>query len=203
MIFGLFLTTALPLCAQTVAEQDSVRLHNIPDDNQLQESPLPDTDKEWMDFDFTLPTLPMLPKTKPNLTLFPYTGSTPFNWDPIYQRKIKVGKDTWRGNPLYGIEMFRDYSNWAKSPFDKGVRKSRDEIEFSGMRYVTTERANNMAVSSWKQTSAPSGLDMMKVFTRDFWDVKGRKRRARTLEVLKAYGDSLNLTPAGHQATTE
>jgi hypothetical protein len=33
-------------------------------------------------------------------------------------------------------------------------------------------------------------MDFMAVFTRDFWDVKGRKRRARTLEVLKAYGDS-------------
>ena len=34
------------------------------------------------------------------------------------------------------------------------------------------------------------GLDLMTIFTKDFWDKKGRERRARTLEVLKAYGDS-------------
>ena len=30
----------------------------------------------------------------------------------------------------------------------------------------------------------------MTPFTREFWNFKGRRRRARTLEVLKAYGDS-------------
>jgi hypothetical protein len=34
------------------------------------------------------------------------------------------------------------------------------------------------------------GLDLMTIFTKDFWDKKGRNRRSRTLEVLKAYGDS-------------
>ena len=30
-------------------------------------------------------------------------------------------------------------------------------------------------------------------FTKEFWNVKGRKRRARTLEVLRAYGDSITV----------
>ena len=34
------------------------------------------------------------------------------------------------------------------------------------------------------------GLDLMAVFTKNFWDKKGRDRRERTLEVLRAYGDS-------------
>ena len=34
------------------------------------------------------------------------------------------------------------------------------------------------------------GLDFMILFTKDFWDKKGRETRSRTLEVLKAYGDS-------------
>jgi hypothetical protein len=201
LFLGLLLTVALPLYAQIGTDQpDSLRLHPKPENEALQGSPLLDTDKAWMDFDFTLPTVPQLPKAKIYLTLFPYTGSTPFNWDPIYQRKIKVGKNTWRGNPLYEIESFRAYSNWAKSPLDKGLRKSRDEIEFSGMRYTTTERANNMAVSSWTSTSGPSGIDLMTIFTKDFWNVKGRKRRARTLEVLKAYGDS-TLLPSKKKET--
>ena len=29
----------------------------------------------------------------------------------------------------------------------------------------------------------------MAVFTKNFWDKKGRDRRERTLEVLRAYGD--------------
>jgi hypothetical protein len=33
----------------------------------------------------------------------------------------------------------------------------------------------------------------MTPFTREFWNFKGRKRRARTLEVLKAYGDSITV----------
>lgn len=31
---------------------------------------------------------------------------------------------------------------------------------------------------------------LMAVFTKNFWDKKGRDRRERTLEVLRAYGDS-------------
>ena len=30
----------------------------------------------------------------------------------------------------------------------------------------------------------------MAVFTKNFWDKKGKERRERTLEVLRAYGDS-------------
>lgn len=58
-----------------------------------------------------------------------------------------------------------------------------------------TERANNMAVGGWQGASGGgiSGLDLMTPFTREFWNFKGRKRRARTLEVLKAYGDSITV----------
>ena len=34
------------------------------------------------------------------------------------------------------------------------------------------------------------GLDLMAVFTKDFWNKTGRDNRARTLEVLRTYGDS-------------
>ncbi len=63
------------------------------------------------------------------------------------------------------------------------------------LRYRVTERANNMAVGGWQGASGGgiSGLDLMTPFTREFWNFKGRKRRARTLEVLKAYGDSITL----------
>ena len=47
-------------------------------------------------------------------------------------------------------------------------------------------------------TVTPSGYSLMAIFTKDFWAVKARKRRARTLEVLRHYRDSLNLLPKSH-----
>lgn len=35
-----------------------------------------------------------------------------------------------------------------------------------------------------------SGIDLMYPFTKEFWNVKGRKRKRRTLQVLQQYGDS-------------
>lgn len=126
------------------------------------------------------------------LTLHPYTANTKYNWDPVYQKKIKVDKDTWRGDEFYALKILTIPSNWAKRPFDAGPRETLEQIEATGMRYRVTDRANNMAVDSWQPATGRGigGLDFMTPFTRDFWNFKGRKRRARTLEVLKAYGDS-------------
>ena len=140
--------------------------------------------------DETLPQV--LEKKKVVLTLRPYTANTKYNWDPIYQKKIKVDKDTWRGDEFYALKILMIPTNWAKHPFDAGPRETVEQIEATGLRYRVTERANNMAVGGWQGASGGgiSGLDLMVPFTREFWNFKGRKRRARTLEVLKAYGDS-------------
>ena len=125
----------------------------------------------------------------------PYTANTKYNWDPIYQKKIKVDKDTWRGDEFYALKILMIPTNWAKHPFDAGPRETVEQIEATGLRYRVTERANNMAVGGWQGASGGgiSGLDLMTPFTREFWNFKGRKRRARTLEVLKAYGDSITV----------
>ena len=154
--------------------------------------------------DETLPQV--LEKKKVVLTLRPYTANTKYNWDPIYQKKIRVDADTWRGDPF--VELYQTVpSNWAKNVYDKGIRCSYEEIRSSGLRHnLFGERANGMMVptQSMVHTSAMKlgksgvtvnggtigGLDLMTIFTKDFWDKKGRNRRSRTLEVLKAYGDS-------------
>ncbi|MDL2212421.1 DUF4858 domain-containing protein [Bacteroides sp. OttesenSCG-928-E20] len=171
-------------------------------------TPMMSTEKPGLKFDATLPTIPN--KRNLQLTLTPYTARTKFNYDPIYKRKIKVGPNTWRNDTLsyrYGMSI---YSNWAKKPFDGGQRKSLDEIEASGLRYNPIgERANNMPVGAWTPTPTQQGrsgrmtvsasgttiggLDLMKPFTREFWDKKGRERRERTLELLKSYGDSTTI----------
>ena len=90
-----------------------------------------------------------LPKPKVMLTLMPYKANTRYNWDPIYQKKIKIDKNTWRGDPFYEIRHQRSYSNWARNPMAKGMRKSLDEIQASGVRFRQLgERANGMMVNT-------------------------------------------------------
>ena len=214
-LFGLLCAVALPFYAQNWTPQDSLRLQQLlKGDGEVKlnpevlkelgiEQPIGtqqmSMEKRWLDFDTTLPEIPNMPKKKVVLTLRPYTANTKYNWDPVYQKKIKIDKNTWRGDPFYELKIRKIYSDWAKHPLDKGIRKSVDEIEATGMRYRVTERANNMAVGSWQGASGGGigGLDMMAPFTKDFWNVKGRKRRARTLEVLKAYGDSTTVLIKG------
>lgn len=57
--------------------------------------------KEWMQFNEKLPNVferSTPPKRKIRLTLKPYTATTPYNWDPIRECKIKVDKNTWKRN---------------------------------------------------------------------------------------------------------
>lgn len=207
-IIGLLLVVVLPVCAQNWTPQDSLRLRRLLDgEGEIKLNPevlkemgvqeplgkqQMSLERQWLDFNTTLPEIPNTPKKKVILTLRPYTANTKYNWDPVYQKKIKINKNTWRGDTFYELKMLRIYSDWAKTPLEKGIRKSIDEIEATGLRYRVTERANNMAVGSWQGASGGSGFsgDFMTPFTKEFWNVKGRKRRARTLEVLRAYGDS-------------
>lgn len=168
-------------------------------------APRQSKEKNWLLPDESLPAV--LPdKKKVVLTLYPYKANTRFDWDPVYQKKIKVDKDTWRGDPLYGMKGLLNFSNWAKTPISPGIRKSLDEIRYSGVEFRQMgERLNNMLVN--RAVISPTagiplgggvtvsgvtlgGLNLMGIFQKDFWDKKGNDRRARTLEVLKAYGDS-------------
>lgn len=169
--------------------------------------PMQSKEKNWLLPDESLPSA-FADKKKVVLTLQPYTANTRFDWDPIYQKKIKVDKDTWRGDPLYAMKMELKYSNWAKNPMDgkAGYRSSLEEIRASGIKHtVMGERANNMMVNRMQMDASTGialgggvtmsgatigGLNLMRIFEKSFWDKKGNERRERTLEVLKAYGDS-------------
>lgn len=210
LFLGLLFVVAFPLYAQEWTPQDSLHLRRFlsgegevrlnPDvlkeigiDSPLG-SPKEDMNKSWLEFDSSLPVMPQMPEKKVVLTLRPYTANTKYNWDPVYQKKITVNKNTWRSNPFYELTKLKIYTNWAKRPLDAGPRESVEQIEATGLRYMVTERANNMAVGSWRGVGG-GGIsgDFMAPFTKDFWNIKGRKRRARTLEVLKTYGDSISV----------
>lgn len=122
-------------------------------------------EKNWLLPDESLPEA--LPKPKVVLTLFPYKATTRYNWDPVYQRKIKVDKDTWRNDPFYKIRQ-RLEKREATAPLLVG-----SGVSISG--------------------GTIGGLDFMTVFTKEFWDKKGRDCRERTLEVLRTYGDSTTI----------
>lgn len=208
LIIGLLHAVAFPFYAQNRTPQDSLKLQQLlkgngevkvnPDalkelERNILGTPEVSVNKSWMNFDPTLPTpLRKEPKKAIKLTLRPYTAHTKYNWDPVYQKKIHVGKNTWRGDPYYELKTLFIYKNWAKTPLDIGPRESVEQIEATGLRYRVTERANNMAVGGWQGAGGGgiSGMDLMAPFTREFWNFKGRRRRARTLEVLKMYGDS-------------
>lgn len=209
LFLGLLCTVAFPLYAQEWTPQDSLRLRQLlngegevklnPDvlkeigiESPLGSQKMEET-KSWLDFDASLPAMPQMPEKKVVLTLRPYTANTKYNWDPVYQKKITVNKNTWRGNPFYELTKLKIYTNWAKRPLDAGPRESLEQIEATGLRYMVTERANNMAVGSWRGVGG-GGIsgDFMRPFTKEFWNWKAAKRRARTLEVLKNYGDSIS-----------
>ena len=130
------------------------------------------TEKNWMLPDESLPSV--LPqKKKIVLTLRPYTAQTRFDWDPIYQKKIKVDENTWRGDPFYAMKMQREYTNQIKHPMDGSIPIGRSGVSVAG--------------------GTISGLNLMLLFEKKFWSVKANERRARTLEVLKNYGDSTTI----------
>lgn len=112
-------------------------------------------------------TLPLVnQKKKIVLTLQPYNSRTKYNWDPIYQRKIDLDKPTWRDN--LG-RMMADFYNSSSTP----IKIGKKGVTLDG--------------------GTIGGLDLMTLFTKDFWDKKGRERRERTLDVLKSYGDSTTI----------
>ena len=208
LFLGLLCAVTFPLYAQEWTPQDSLRLHRLLDgggemklnpdglkgmgvDARLG-SPKADVRKALIEFDGSLPAMPRMPEKKVVLTLRPYTANTKYNWDPVYQKKITVNKNTWRGNPFYELIRLKIYTDWAKRPLDAGPRESIEQIEATGLRYMVTERANNMAVGSWRSVGG-GGIagDFMRPFTKDFWNRKAARRRARTLEVLRTYGDSI------------
>lgn len=160
-------------------------------------------EKLWLDVDISLPKV-FPEKVIPVLTLRPYNNTTKYNYDPIYQKKILVTKDTWKHGDVdawkYGGKVYVKQvlvpSNWAKKPTDPGIRRSIDEIEATGLRYnPLAGRANGKIVGAW-ETAGGSGIvvgpggSVMALFTKNFWDKSGRNRRKRTLELLQNYGDS-------------
>ena len=205
---GLLCLAALPLCAQEWTEADSLLLRrllqsegeiilNLDILKEMEEAPWGNPhaveSKPWLEVDETLPAVQGIRPRKVKLTLFPYTANTPYNWDPVKQCKIKIDENTWRNDPFYELKTMTVYSNWAKTPLDPGPRETLEQIEATGLRYVVQGRVANQSVFGWQAVSRPSGYSLMP--GKDALRFRARKRRARTLEVLRAYADSTRIEP--------
>ena len=118
-LFGLLAGLVCPLCAQDWTPEDSLRLRRLLEGDgeiklnphalkELERSfgqPKASEEKSWLRFDETLPHTPTEKQKKARLVLRPYTGYTPYNWDPIRQCKIDIDKPTWQQSFLRGIEQ--------------------------------------------------------------------------------------------------
>lgn len=196
----------LSLHAQEWSREDSIRLQKLLQSegeiklnpealNELQtgksvEAPHMYEEKPWLEFNTTLPANPVAKTGNPRLTLHPYTPTTPYDWDPVLQRPIFIDRDD---KSRCNLKSPVIPSNWAKEPLDAGPRETVEQIEATGLRYRFTERVNNMTIGSWQYVGNPTGLDLMVPFKKDFWKRKTRKRRMRTLEILRMYGDSITV----------
>lgn len=143
-------------------------------------------EKRWLSPDESLPSV--LPKAVPVFSLMPYTPTTRYDWDPVFRKKIRITKDTWRGDPFSHLYARTGYKpntiNLGKGVTGRGTLQR-------GADFVPP----HVAVHCYGAAGVEiGGLDLMLVFTKDFWDRKGKKRRARTLEVLKTYGDSVTIS---------
>lgn len=205
VLFGFLFAVALPLHAQNWTSKDSINLHRLLqkegkielNPEVLKElrvgdfggNPVSSSERIWLRFREDLPSLPEQVKEDVVLTLHPYVPNTPYNWNPVLQKKIKIDKNTWRG-AFYDLKSRMYPSDWARHPLDAGSRNSLEKLEATELRYVVMERANNTAVGGWKSVgsgAAIQGLDLMAPFTKEFWNFKGRKRKKCTLELLRTY----------------
>ena len=207
LLGSLLLWTAFSLYAQEWTKKDSLRLEQllqtegeiklnldaVKDLNKMFGKPEIMETKPWLEVDETLPAVDDIKPRKVKITLFPYTANTPYNWDPVHQRKIRIDKNTWRNDRFYELKKLRIYSNWAQSPLDPGPRESVEQIETTGLQYSPVGYAGGQTVFMWQSVGKPSGYSLMP--DKDFWNRKGRKRRLRTLEVLRTYADSTRIEP--------
>ena len=180
-LFGLLAGVLCPLCAQDWTPEDSLRLQRLLEGDgeiklnpqalkELEQSfgqPKASEEKSWLRFDETLPGLPTEKQKKARLVLRPYTGYTPYNWDPIRQCKIDIDKPTWQENilrPKYlgdfqGQQSIKD----NLSVFIKAARDRGDALDHTfivgppglGKTTLASIIANEMH-SEIRMTSAPA-----------------------------------------------
>ena len=147
-LFCLLAGLACPLFAQDWTPEDSLRLRRLLEGDgeirlnphalkELEQSfgqPKASEEKPWLKFDETLPGV-VSREVRKILILRPYTGYTPYNWDPIRQCKIDIDKPTWQENVFRGFDKLligvrkpsgRDFTRiFTKEFWNRNIKKRR------------------------------------------------------------------------------
>lgn len=137
------------------------------------------TDKPWMEADESMPSVfgsdeQAAEKKSVRYTLHPYTPTTPFDWDPVYQRKIAINKDTWRGR-FWQAARSSDVAHMGISGFVRYPAADPDKVHFE----------HGVLVGDYATL-------LTQYFTAEFWRFRDKKNRKVTLELLKGYRQWLN-----------
>lgn len=195
---ALSLSLALGAYAQEWTAEDSLRLKRLlENEEELKlnpkaveaidfggvsvEAPHMSMNKPWLSFDTTLPQVG--PK-RPKLSLFlrPYSPDLIHDWETtfrFYRDKLDFGQ-------------YNTLPETVTDTVEEGVSRPRLFLRMMARR---AQLMNDGRISIGKkgvyiENGTIGGLDLMAMFTKDFWNRKDERNRLRTLEVLKYYGDS-------------
>jgi len=130
----------------------------------------PITHKNHLEFDNTLPAVYEEEEVEApvRLSLRVYSSKTKYNYDPVNQKKIDVGRKVYRVN------------------FASLTRE--------GMPATTYGALNNtrfMMMNGTVNGSISCNFD--KIVSKRFWQFRAKKNTKRTLEILEQYSDSAQI----------
>src|SRR5574344_185041 len=199
IVIILFLAVGIPSAkAQQWSKADSIKLNqilkgnkeininkaelqNIQFDNKIINKPLLDP----IPLNNIRPdeTLPSNASKKFILTMYPYKPNTPYNWDPVLHCKIIQVNGYWE--PQNTTEHFNDRAR----AYNMATGISSQIAGIKGLRGLKLG-------SVYIQGGTISGLDLMLLFEKRFWQFRQNETRKKTLEVLKNYGKAIPRMPA-------
>ncbi len=175
ILAGLLLAAVLPLCAQSWTPRDSVRLRSLLHPDSVREIRINPR------------ALEELEQAMQPGALRPHTRKSWMEFD----ESLPDGRQ--EEAPPVRLTL-RPYTANTRYDWDP-VYQRKIDIDKPHMRIAmhhthSRPEARRTAVRPFAGSAGVGGLDLMHVFTRDFLHPKARRRRARTLEVLRSYGDS-------------
>lgn len=170
--------TYASLCSAQWTAQDSLKLKQMlegTDNIELNEhairsmefnaNPQPEQPtifKDYLHFDSTLPVNPFVQETdslaKSGMTLMPYSGTTRYNYDPIYKKRIEFDKK------------------------NKAIDWER-ELPTDGRKAMEGTRLMMMG-GGFGGSFMP---DLDRFFSKEFWSFRARRNAKKTLIALKNY----------------
>ncbi len=167
----LFLFIPLLLNAQVEIKSDTLR-KNVTNTPPIQLRM--QNYKPWLDANDSMPSVFGKNETAPaskeaRYTLHPYNTTTPYDWDPIYKRKIAIHSDTWRGAywKMLGVSDVKGMTNSGHIKLEKDDDKL---IRFE----------NGKLVGDYATL-------LTQYFTREFWRFQHKRNQKKTKEVLQQY----------------